>query len=254
MAGRLSGQTIIVTGGGRGFGENMGKAVAREGANVVVADVALAEAQRVAENINAGGGTAIALGTDVRKAGRVKDMVKKALDRFGRIDVLVNNAGVSGPSGGFVSVRTPEWDAVFDVNVKGVFLCSRAVLPHMIKRRSGHIVNISSTTARIGFTHIRSLPYTTTKYAVEGLSYCLSLEMAKFGIRVNAICPGLAVTNFQAKTPREYLKGQRCWNPDHTVGPLLYVLTEMEGTGKSVESPAWHEERGTLEEFTYIYE
>ncbi len=253
MAGNLAGQTIIITGGGRGFGENMSQAVAREGASVVVADVAAAEAERVAENISSGGGSAMAVDADVSNEAQVNDMVKKTLDRFGQIDVLVNNAGISGPSCDFVDVQTQEWEAVYDVNVKGVFHCSRAVLPHMIERRSGHIVNISSTTAHIGYTHVRSIPYTTTKYAVEGFSYCLSLQMEKHGIRVNALCPGLAVTNFQAKTPKEYLKGQRCWNPDHTVGPLLYILTEMEGTGKSIESPAWHKERGALEQFSYIY-
>jgi NAD(P)-dependent dehydrogenase (short-subunit alcohol dehydrogenase family) len=254
MPGKLEGQTIIVTGGGRGFGEHKSKALAQEGANVVVADVALNEAERVVKDIGAAGGTAMALGTDVSKEDSVKDMVKQSLDRFGQIDVLVNNAGVSGPSCEFTEIQLQDWLQVYDVNVNGLFLCCREVLPHMIERRSGHIVNVSSTTARIGFTHIRSLPYTSTKYAVEGISYGLSVLMAKHDIRVNALCPGLAVTNFQAKSPKAYFKDQECWNPDHTVGPLLYVLTELEGTGKSVESPAWHEERGTAKQFSYIHE
>ncbi|MBI1724692.1 MAG: SDR family oxidoreductase [Candidatus Tectomicrobia bacterium] len=254
MARRLAGQTIIVTGGGRGFGEQKSKALAREGAHVAVADVAASEAERVAREIAAAGGTAVALATDVTVEAQVEDMVKQTLRRFGRIDVLVNNAGVAGPRGELHTLGTEDWDRVFSVNVRGVFFCSRAVLPHMIGRKSGHIVNVSSTTARTGFTHIRSLPYTVTKWTVEGISWGLSVQMEKYGIRVNALCPGLAVTNFQTGTPAEYFKGQRCWKPDHTAGPLLYILTEMEGTGKSVEAPAWHRERGTLEQFSYIHD
>jgi NAD(P)-dependent dehydrogenase (short-subunit alcohol dehydrogenase family) len=175
-------------------------------------------------------------------------------ERFGGIDALVNNAGIAGPRGELQDLRSEDWDAVFNVNLKGAFLCARAVLPHMIDRRRGHIVNISSSTARIGFTKFRSLPYTTTKFAIEGFSFCLSVQMEKYGIRVNALCPELAVTNFQTGTPLEFFKGKRCWNPDHTVGPLLYILSEMEGTGQSVESSAWHAERGTTEQFSSIHD
>ena len=254
MSGTLSGQILVMTGGGMGFGECMAKAVAREGASVVIADVNLPEAQRVAEAINAAGGTAIPVEVDVTDEAQVRHVVDETIRAFGHMDILVNNAGVSGPSCDFVDIDKKDWDAVMDINVNGPFLCCRAALPHMIARRSGHIVNISSATARVGFTHLRSIPYTTTKFALEGLSWTLSVLMKDHGIRVNAICPGLATTNFQANSPKEYFVGARCWTADHTVGPLLYTLTELGGTGHSVEAIAWHEERGTAGEVSYIHD
>ena len=254
MASSLAGQTVIITGGGRGFGENMSLAVAKEGAFVTVADRDVGEAERVVSDIEAEGGSAIAAGTNVTDEAQVKEMVGRTLEQTGRIDVLVNNAGVSGPSCDYTEVAFEDWKAVYDVNVNGVFLCTREIIPHMRKRKSGHIVSISSTTARIGFTHIRSIPYISTKHSVEGISWCLSVVEKDKGIRVNALCPGLAYTHFQRNSPRPYFVGQRCWNPNHTVGPLLYVLTELEGTGHSIEAPAWHEERGTTERFSYIFE
>ncbi len=254
MADSLAGQTVIITGGGRGFGENMSRAVAREGAHVSVADRDPEEAERVVSDIEAEGGSAIAVGTDVTNEAQVKEMVGKTLDRTGRIDVLVNNAGVSGPSCDYTEVAFEDWKAVYNVNVNGVFLCTREVIPHMRKRKSGRIVSISSTTARIGFTHIRSIPYISTKHSVEGISWCLSVMEKDKGIRVNALCPGLAYTHFQRNSPRPYFVGQRCWNPDHTVGPLLYILTELEGSGHSIVAPDWHEERGTADRFSYTFE
>ncbi len=254
MAGTLSDQILVMTGGGMGFGEHMAKAVAGEGARVVVADLLPQEAERVAGDINAAGGTAVAVEADVTDEAQVRAMFEETMDRFGRIDILVNNAGISGPSCDFVDIETPDWNGVIDVNVNGVFHCCRLVLPHMIAGGAGHIVNISSMTARVGFTHLRSIPYTTTKFAVEGLNWTLSVMMKDHGIRVNAICPALAVTNFQAKSPKEYFAGAQCWTPDHTVGPLLYTLTELEGTGHSIEVISWHEERGTVDKYAYIHD
>lgn len=254
MDSKLEGQTVIITGGGRSFGENMCKGVVAEGANVTVVDRDLEEAERVADTIVSAGGSALAVEADVSDEEQVGDMVRKTIGQFGRIDVLVNNAGVSGPSGDFVEAGYEEWKTVYQVNVNGVFLCTREVLPHMREQKAGHIVNISSTTARYGFSHIRSIPYISTKWSVEGITWCLSVTEKEHNIRVNALCPGLAYTYFQRNSPRGYFVGQQCWNPDHTVGPLLYILTEMEGTGQSIESPDWHEKKGTAEQFSYIFE
>jgi NAD(P)-dependent dehydrogenase (short-subunit alcohol dehydrogenase family) len=256
MFGKLMGQTVIVTGGGRGFGENMCKAAAAEGANVVVADIDLDEAKRVAEAIQRDESTALALHVDVSDEARAKSMVEETLSHFGQVDVLVNDAGIAGPMGEMHTLSVEEWDRVFSVNVRGLFLCSKAVIPHMIERGSGHIVNISSSTTAGGFKieHLRSFPYTTSKVCVNGVSHFLSMQVEKYGIRVNTLCPGLADTHFQEHTPPDYLKGRTCWNPDHTVGPLLHILTELEGTGHSIMSPDWHEERGTTEQFSYIHD
>jgi NAD(P)-dependent dehydrogenase (short-subunit alcohol dehydrogenase family) len=123
----------------------------------------------------------------------------------------------------------------------------------MIPYRAGHIVNISSATASIGVTRLRSIPYTTTKFAIEGFTWTLSVLMQEHGIRVNAIRPSLAITNFHAHSPKEYFAGARCWTPDHIVGPLLETLTEPEGTGQSVDAATWHEARGTADQVSFVH-
>ncbi len=253
MASKLAGQTAIVTGGGMGFGEQESKALAKEGMNVTVADISAADIERIVQEMTDAGGSAIAVTTDVSDEAQVEAMVKATLDRFGQIDVLINNAGINAPSGDLTACSVEQWDTVFAVNVRGPFLCSKAVLPHMIDRRSGHIVNISSTTARFKYRDVRCIPYTTTKYAVEGFNHCLSTHMEKHGIRVNAFCPTMADTNFQADTPREYFEQNICMTPDHVVEPLLYLLTEMEGTGKSVETLLWYEERGMMDKYRQVF-
>jgi len=256
MAGKLTGQTVIVTGGGRGFGENMSKAVAREGANVVVADIDLDQAERVVEAIQRDESTALALEVDVSEESRAKRMVDEALSHFGQVDILLNNAGIAGPMGELHTLSVEEWDQVYSVNVRGLFICCKSIIPHMIDRGSGHIVNVSSSTTSAGFRidFLRSFPYTTSKVCVNGVSHFLSMQVEKYGIRVNTLCPGLADTHFQEKTPAGYLKGRTCWKPDHTVGPLLHVLTEVEGTGNVVISEEWHKERGTADRFSYIHD
>ncbi len=256
MAGKLFGHTIIVTGGGRGFGENMSKAVAKEGANVVVADLDFDQAERVVETIRRDESTALALRADVSNEVEVKQLVETTLEQFGSIDVLINNAGIPGPMGELHTLDVEAWDRVFSVNVCGVFLCSKMVIPCMIERGAGHIVNISSSTTSSGFKieHLRSFPYTVSKGTVNWISHFLSMQTEKHGIRVNTLCPGLADTHFQENTSPDYLKGRRCWKSNHTVNPLLYVLTELEGTGQTVNSEDWHEERGTVEDYSYIHD
>ncbi len=253
MVSKLAGQTVIVTGGGTGFGEQESIALAKEGMNVTVADVNKANAERVVREIEKAGGSSIAVGVDVSLEEQVEDMVRTTHDRFGQIDVLINNAGINAPSGDLTECSVEEWDRVFAVNVRGMFLCSKAVLPHMVERKSGHIVNISSTTARFKYKDIRCIPYTTTKYAVEGFNHCLSAQMEKHGVRVNAFCPTMADTNFQADTPREYFVHNICMTPEHVVEPLLHLLTEVEGTGKSVETLLWYEERGMMDKYREVF-
>lgn len=253
MTSKLAGQTAIVTGGGTGFGEQEGMALAKEGMNVTVADLNKADAERVVREIVKAGGSSIAMGVDVSVEDQVEAMVRATLDQFGQVDVLINNAGINAPSGDLTACSVEEWDKVFAVNVRGPFLCSKAVLPHMVERKSGHIVNISSTTARFKYRDIRCIPYTTTKYAVEGFNHCLSAQMEKHGVRVNAFCPTMADTNFQADTPREYFEQNICMRPEHVVEPLLYLLTEMEGSGKSVETLPWYEERGMMDKYREVF-
>lgn len=252
MSQALFGETVIVTGAGGGFGEKMSHALAEKGCHIAVADINYQEAKRVANAIQGENGRAHAYKVDVGNEDDVSAMVSQVISEFGGIDILVNNAGIAGPMGEIETIKVEEWNRVFNVNMLGTFLCCREVLPHMIKYHKGQIVNISSSTARIGFKGGRSLPYTCTKFAIEGFSYLLAQQFEGNGVRVNALCPGLSVTNFQKDTPTEHLRGKRCWMPDHIVGPLLYMLTEMAGTGNSVMASDWHQEQGTADKFSYI--
>lgn len=256
MANKLAGQTILITGAGRGFGEEIAGAVAREGASAMVADLDLDQAERVAAGLRQEGLAAQAFQADVTDEPRVTRMVGRILAQFGRIDVLVNNAGIPGPMGELYTLDAQEWDNVFAVNVRGVFLCCKAVIPHMMQRGSGHIVNISSDTTAKDFKieWLRSFPYSVSKATVNAISHFLSLQLSKHNIRVNTLCPGLADTHFQANTPASYLRGRRCWKASHTAGPLLFVLAELQGTGHTVLAPAWHQERGTVDQFSYVHD
>ena len=255
MAGRrLDGQTVIVTGGGRGFGEHMARAVADKGASAVIVDRDFDHAERVAGEITASGGSAVALHTDVGDEQQVANMAAAVIDRFGRIDVLVNNAGIAGAADPFPELTLESWNEVYEVNVTGCFLCCRAVLPDMIKRRSGHIVHISSGLCRPGVRNIRGLMYLSTKFAVEGLSWGLSVHMEGYGIRANTIRPNLSPTALYDGYDRSFLSGVEVWKPSLTVGPLLHLLCDSDGSGEVIDAAAWHTERGSAAEMTYVSE
>ena len=170
MTGRLADRIVIVTGGGRGYGACMAEAIAQEGGTVVVASRTPTECDAVAKRICDSGGNALPVVADIADTGDVVAMVATALNAFGRVDVLINNAAHPGPVGSTVDLDEAVWQETLDVNLTGSFRCIQAVLPGMIARGSGHIVNLSSGTARLGYRHIRSLGYTTSKFAIEGFS------------------------------------------------------------------------------------
>jgi NAD(P)-dependent dehydrogenase (short-subunit alcohol dehydrogenase family) len=176
----LDGRVAVVTGGARGIGRAIVDALAVCGAHVVVADL---------DPDTAGNEDAVRV--DVTDEGSVRDLVRNVLERHGQLDILVNNAGVSR-SVPFVDIDEAEWDRVFAVNVKGVYLACRAVVPHMMERRSGKIVNISSMVGKEAiplFVH-----YSASKFAVLGLTQGLAKEMAPYDVNVNAVCPGVVRT------------------------------------------------------------
>lgn len=184
--GALDEQVALVTGAGSGIGEGIARVLSREGATLVITDLQAARVQAVADELGCS-----AVEHDVTSWQSCQRAVAEALDAHGRIDVLVNNAGVSR-SVPFHELDEDEWDRVNDVNAKGVFLTTRAVVAHMMQRRSGRIISISSMVGKEAiplFAH-----YCASKFAVIGLTQALAKELAPYGINVNAVCPGVVRT------------------------------------------------------------
>ena len=195
QAGRLAGHVAIVTAGGQGIGEAIAKTFAREGARVAVVDLNGVEAGRVAHEINAAKGEAVALETDVTVTEAVGKMVKSVLERWGTIDVLVNAAGGFHRLAPITDISDEEWDTVMRVNLKSTFLCSRAVAPTMIERRKGRIINIASGSGIAPNPYAQTyLPYGAAKAGVINFSKVLGRDLGQYGITVNSISPGTTAT------------------------------------------------------------
>ncbi len=199
---KIKGKTVIVTGAARGIGRGIAEAYAREGANVVAADLGSVAAEgagpwnyklatsrdlaTTAIDIRAQGGTCLALEVDVADRASCINLVELSVAEFGRLDVIVNNAGVI-QSGPLVDFAERDWDRIFAVNVKGIFLMAQAALPHL-KENGGVIINIASVAGKQGFAQMGA--YCASKFAAIGLTQSMAAELAQHSIRVNAICPG----------------------------------------------------------------
>lgn len=189
--GRLKDKVAIVTGASRGNGEGAAWVMAREGA-IVVLTATSGQVHETAANIREHGHKTISFNMDVTKPNEVDDVVQRVLAEFGKVDILVNNAGVY-TSAALVDLTDEVRDKQFDVNIKGVFICTKAVLTHMIERKYGKIVNISSVTGPL-VADPGETAYAATKGAILGFTRALAVEVAKYGINVNAICPGYILT------------------------------------------------------------
>lgn len=190
MAGRLQGKVALVTGAGSGIGRASAERFAAEGAQVAVVD--LKGAEEVAEAIEAAGGDALALSTDVADEEAVAAMAAAALDRFGRVDVLMNNAGILDDYLPAADTPTAVWNRVLGVNLFGQFFTARALLPQMVERGDGAIINVASTAGLNGGNG--GATYTTSKHAVIGFTRQLCFDYARKGIRCNVLCPGAVET------------------------------------------------------------
>lgn len=193
---RLKDQVTIVTGGGSGIGEGICVCMAREGSDVVVSDLNLTSAEKVADKILKLGRNALAVQTDVRKAQDCQNLMEKSLEEMGRIDILVCCAGVPGYSDktiteGFTRIENiseDDWNLAIDTNLKGVFLCNRAIAPYFKQEKKGKIINISSIAGRRASDWIPH--YSASKAGVIVLSQAIAVQLGTYNVNVNTICPG----------------------------------------------------------------
>ena len=229
---RLSDKVVIVTGGARGIGRAYCVGLAAEGARVVAADVL--DGKPVVTEIEARGGHALAVTCDVSRESDTQRLATETLARFGRIDALVNNAALYGnlKRRPFMEIPVEEWDAVMAVNLRGLFLCARAVFPTMKAQGKGVIVNISSSTFFKGVPDY--IHYTTSKGGVVGFTRSLARELGEFGIRVNAIAPGFTLSGENEKNISETRKQanvearmlRRAEVPADLVGTLVFLASD----------------------------
>lgn len=184
---RLKDEVAIITGGGRGIGRAISTAFSSEGAIVVIAARTLSRLDETVEKIESGGGRVKAVQTDVSDEKQVRRLVAETLNEYGKVDILVNNSGVGGPTVNVVDLSLQDWNQVLAINLTGSMLCAREVLQYMIPHRKGNIINMGSDGGRFGYP-MRS-PYSVSKWGIIGLTETLAIELGQHNIRVNCISP-----------------------------------------------------------------
>jgi meso-butanediol dehydrogenase/(S,S)-butanediol dehydrogenase/diacetyl reductase len=205
---RFAGKTVVVTGSGRekGLGQAILQRFALEGANCVVSDITITdEAEEVAEGLRYSGATVQTVACDVGQVDQCQALIARTVEKFGAIDVLVNNAGIGFMMKPFLEVNASEWDRVVEVNLSGAFYCSQAAARAMIARgKGGRIINIASQAAKTGFPHMAS--YCASKHGMIGLTRSIAIELGKHGITVNAVCPNHVTTGLGSQQNEYFSK------------------------------------------------
>jgi NAD(P)-dependent dehydrogenase (short-subunit alcohol dehydrogenase family) len=234
----LSDKVAIITGGARGMGKGISLKFADEGCRVAIADILEDEAEQTAAEVKQKGGEAIVVKCDQSDAPQVKNVVDKTIEKFGKVDILVNAAGISAVTKFITEYTEEEWDKIFAIHVKGPFFFLKYAVPHMINRKSGNIINISSTVALLQPSGTRT-SYAAAKAAVIGLTYNAAVALAEYNIRVNVIVAGGVKTHFfdhsMSSEEREKLFTDggknvllgRMGTPEDIAGVALFLASDL---------------------------
>ena len=227
---RIESKIAIVTGAGSGLGRATAKLFCSEGATVVAADIDLASAQETVDAIVADGGSAMAARTDVGKSADCQAMVAATIEAYGRVDILVANAGIM-TYGDVVALSEDAWDRMLDINLKGIYMCCKYAIPHMQSQGGGSIVCTSSISGLIAQGN--QAGYNASKFGVIGLSKCMALDFASDNIRVNAVCPGMMDTAMIAHmTEAEWIESSsknmvgRACDPIEVARAILHLASD----------------------------
>jgi gluconate 5-dehydrogenase len=239
----LENRVALVTGASRGLGRNICTALCEAGADIIAVSRNKELLDSLCEKIHGRGRNALSVPADIGKASDVRDMVKQGMKEFGRIDILINNAGVSGPLKLFKDIEESEWMDVFGTNLNGTLLCTKYVGQEMIQRKGGNIINISSVLGTIG-TYF-TCPYSIAKAGIIQFTRSIALEWARYNIRVNCISPGMLDTDMMQRTLSDekmtavLLKNtplRKVGQTEDVVGAAIFLASEASGhiTGENI--------------------
>ncbi len=227
---KLKGKVALVTGAAQGIGKAVSLLLARNGADIVVSDINFEKAEETAKEIELIGSKALAIKVNVAHLGEVEQMVETILEKFGKIDILVNNAGITRDKL-ILRMTEEDWDMVLDVNLKGTFNCTKAVIRYMAKQKSGKIVNIASVVGEMG--NAGQVNYSASKAGVIGLTKTIAREFAQRGINVNAIAPGYIETPMTDVLPdkvkeelRRLIPMERLGKPEDVAEAVLFLVSD----------------------------